>query len=170
MVSLVFSPPTILPIQAFWVYYPGSTRLRLYKYVHSTVHVCSFCSKICSSCFVLFDFSSPHHQNCFFFFFLLHSSLSNSSLQIRLQIQGELGRVGAAAAADGGSRKVGFVKMFSSIAKNEGISALQKGLVPSLLRETFYSSIRTEAEACCLYFIYSRFHFSCRIKMQMQLQ
>jgi hypothetical protein len=35
--------------------------------------------------------------------------------------------------------------MFGKVAQEEGVAALQKGLVPSLLRETFYSSIRLSA-------------------------
>lgn len=58
-------------------------------------------------------------------------------VKTRLQIQGE----GTAT----GMRKTGLFKMFGKIASEEGLFALQKGLVPSLLRETFYSSIRLSA-------------------------
>ena len=50
-----------------------------------------------------------------------------------MQIQGELGAEVAGAAGKSG-KPVGFVRMFSSIARTEGLPALQKGLVPSLLR------------------------------------
>eukprot|EP00041_Stephanoeca_diplocostata_P024534 m.625054 g.625054 ORF g.625054 m.625054 type:complete len:315 (+) comp22546_c0_seq29:161-1105(+) len=60
-------------------------------------------------------------------------------VKIRLQIQGE-GGGGAAGLKPGGSR--GLLNMFVHIARTEGILSLQKGIVPSLLRETSYSSIR----------------------------
>jgi hypothetical protein len=67
-------------------------------------------------------------------------------VKTRLQIQGEA----AAAAASGSASKataprIGVLGMFGHVARTEGILALQKGLVPSLLRETFYSSIRLSA-------------------------
>eukprot|EP00040_Diaphanoeca_grandis_P031983 m.192629 g.192629 ORF g.192629 m.192629 type:complete len:314 (+) comp32475_c4_seq1:402-1343(+) len=58
-------------------------------------------------------------------------------VKVRLQIQGELGAVA--------TKNRGFLQMFVQIAKAEGVWALQKGIVPSLLRETSYSSIRLAA-------------------------
>ena len=73
-------------------------------------------------------------------------------VKIRLQLQGEAGAAEAAAegaAAAAGKPKPaptrGLFGMFWMIARDEGVGALQKGIVPSLLRETFYSSIRLSA-------------------------
>lgn len=62
-------------------------------------------------------------------------------VKIRLQIQGE----GGAAAGPKAGPKAGLLRMFGKIASEEGLLALQKGLFPSILRETFYSSIRLSA-------------------------
>lgn len=62
-------------------------------------------------------------------------------VKVRLQIQNELG----ATAISGSGPKMGLLKTFTHIARTEGMLALQKGIVPSLLRETSYSSIRLAA-------------------------
>lgn len=66
-------------------------------------------------------------------------------VKIRLQIQGEAREAAAAAAARPNRPAIGLFGMFWHISKEEGVMALQKGIVPSLLRETFYSSIRLSA-------------------------
>jgi hypothetical protein len=61
-------------------------------------------------------------------------------VKIRLQLQGEQALKSAS-----GSNAVGLVGMFSRVMKQEGILALWKGIVPSLLREISYSSFRLGA-------------------------
>ena len=66
-------------------------------------------------------------------------------VKIRLQIQGEAAAAAAAGSASTPKPTIGLLGMFVHVARTEGLMALQKGIVPSLLRETFYSSIRLSA-------------------------
>ena len=67
-------------------------------------------------------------------------------VKIRLQIQGEASAAKSAGCAKTPPRAaIGVIPMFGHIARTEGVLALWKGVVPSLLRETFYSSIRLSA-------------------------
>lgn len=69
-------------------------------------------------------------------------------VKIRLQVQGEAAVAAASGAAASSASKpptIGLLGMFVHVARNEGLMALQKGLLPSILRETFYSSIRLSA-------------------------
>lgn len=59
-------------------------------------------------------------------------------VKTRLQIQGELGRGGA-------EPKFGMLSGTARLVQTEGIRALYKGLLPSLLREASYSTIRMGA-------------------------
>lgn len=60
-------------------------------------------------------------------------------VKIRLQLQGE----GLGTGNPGGGR--GLLGMFSAVLREEGVLAFWKGVVPSLLREITYSSIRLGA-------------------------
>eukprot|EP00656_Telonema_subtile_P056708 TRINITY_DN9134_c0_g1_i2.p1 TRINITY_DN9134_c0_g1~~TRINITY_DN9134_c0_g1_i2.p1 ORF type:complete len:282 (+),score=62.72 TRINITY_DN9134_c0_g1_i2:138-983(+) len=60
-------------------------------------------------------------------------------VKIRLQVQGE------AAAGGTSQQRIGFLRQFQHITRTEGMMALMKGIWPSLLRETCYSSIRLSA-------------------------
>eukprot|EP01121_Diplochlamys_sp_Union-15-3_P013895 TRINITY_DN4379_c0_g1_i1.p1 TRINITY_DN4379_c0_g1~~TRINITY_DN4379_c0_g1_i1.p1 ORF type:complete len:294 (-),score=40.52 TRINITY_DN4379_c0_g1_i1:22-903(-) len=55
-------------------------------------------------------------------------------MKVRLQLQGELGTVG--------KKYKGFTQGIYKVASEEGVLALYKGLLPSLLREGSYSTIR----------------------------
>ena len=76
-------------------------------------------------------------------------------VKIRLQLQGEgkssgvgpsaSSPVAGAAGATAGRRSHGLFSMFGFILREEGLAAFWKGVVPSLLREITYSSIRLGA-------------------------
>jgi solute carrier family 25 protein 14/30 len=64
-------------------------------------------------------------------------------IKIRLQLQGEgHGWSPSAAGLYKGQHRKGIVEMFISVVKEEGLLALWKGVLPSLIREITYSSIR----------------------------
>lgn len=65
-------------------------------------------------------------------------------VKIRLQLQGEGKCKGYKGKAIGGGN-IGLFAMFRVILKEEGLLAFWKGVVPSLLREITYSSIRLGA-------------------------
>lgn len=66
-------------------------------------------------------------------------------IKVRLQLQGELQKRAASGGEPAPLKYKGFVRGIATIAMEEGPRGLWKGLVPSLLREGSYSTIRMGA-------------------------